>query len=356
MTNLIVHSTTPFNAEPPLARLRGNFITAEADFYVRCHGSIPQVEAAGHRLAVSGRVAHRLDLSLDALKSRFPAKTVTSVLQCAGNRRADLLAVRQVAGDPWAPGAIGNAAWTGVALPDVLRAAGVDEGAALHVAFLALDDMTTDGETFRYAVSIPLAKALAPEVLLAYAMNGAPLAPEHGFPLRALVPGYAGVRSAKWLAAIEVRDTPADAPVQRTDYKLFPSHISKETADPGAGMTIDEMPLNAAICEPACHAKLEPGRTAVRGYAVTTGRQIARVDVSGDGGRTWLQAALHADPAAPWSWTFWETTLDLMPGEHELAVRAWDAAGQTQLSLPDEVWNFKGYLCNAWHRVPVTVA
>ncbi len=356
MTNLIMHTTQPLNAEPPLARLRGHFITAWSDFYVRCHGDVPRVEEAGHRLAVVGRVAQKLDLSLDALKSRFEAKTVTSVLQCAGNRRSDMLAVRQVAGDPWGPGAIGNASWTGAALADVLRAAGVDEGAGLHVAFSALDDMTTDGQTFRYAVSIPLAKALAPEVLLAYTMNGAPLRPEHGFPLRALVPGYAGVRSAKWLAAIEVRDSPADAPVQRKDYKLFPPHLSKETADLDAGITIDEMPLNAAICEPARHAKLAAGRNTVRGYAITANRRIARVDVSGDGGRTWVQAGLHADPAAPWSWTFWDAALDLGRGEHELAARAWDSTGQTQPATPDEVWNFKGYLCTAWHRVPVTVA
>ena len=225
----------------------------------------------------------------------------------------------------------------------------------LHVAFTALDEVTEDGETFRYAVSIPLAKALAPEVLLADGMNGAPLRPEHGFPLRAVVPGYAGVRSAKWLAAIEIRDTPADGPVQHKDYKLYPPDVAQETAAPEAGMTIDDMPLNAAICEPAGHAKLAAGRVAVRGYAVAAGRAVARVDVSADGGRTWVQAELQSDPAAPWSWTFWQTTLELAKGEHELAVRAWDTAGQTQPATPDEVWNFKGYLCNAWHRAPVSV-
>ena len=222
--------------------------------------------------------------------------------------------------------------------------------------FAGADEVTEDGETFRYAVSIPLAKALAPEVLLAYAMNGAPLRPEHGFPLRALVPGYAGVRSAKWLAAIEVRDTSGRRPGAAQRLQAVPVRRSaRKRRSPEAGITIDEMPLNAAICEPARHAKLEAGRIAVRGYAVATGRRIARVDVSANGGRTWVQAELQADPAAPWSWTFWQTTLDLAQGEHELAVRAWDTAGQTQPATPDEVWNFKGYLCNAWHRAPVSV-
>ena len=112
MTDRIVHSTQPLNAEPPLARLRSRFITEAADLYVRCHGNIPRIEAAGYRLAVRGRVARPLDLSLAELQSRFASKTVTAVLQCAGNRRSDMLAVRPVSGDPWAPGAIGNAAWT----------------------------------------------------------------------------------------------------------------------------------------------------------------------------------------------------------------------------------------------------
>jgi sulfite oxidase len=120
-------------------------------------------------------------------------------------------------------------------------------------------------------------------------------------------------------------------------------------------MTINGLPLNSAICEPAPHAHLSPGSATLRGYATATDRAVVRVDVSLDGGRTWSQAELEDQSGSPWSWTFWRATLDLPRGEHELAVRAWDDAGQTQPALPDDTWNFKGYLSSAWHRVPVLV-
>ena len=353
--DLIVHSEQPLNAEPPLARLRAAHVTPQRDFYVRTHGEIPSLDAAAHRLRVGGRVATGLDLTMEDLRDHFPRRTVTAVMQCAGNRRADMLQVRPVSGDPWAPGAIGNAEWAGAALADVLRAAGAEEGAGLHVAFSACDECEVDGERFRYAASIPMAKARSPEVLLAYEMNGEALAPEHGAPLRAVVPGYAGVRSPKWLAGVTVQDGPSDGHVQARDYKLFPPDVTKETADWDKGVTIYDMPLNAAICEPAPYAELKAGPATLRGYAIATARAVVRVDVSADAGRTWCQAALEHDPAAPWSWTFWQATLDLPPGEHELAVRAWDSAGQTQPALPDDTWNFKGYLCACWHRVRVQV-
>jgi sulfite oxidase len=164
------------------------------------------------------------------------------------------------------------------------------------------------------------------------------------------------VRSPKWLTAITVQDAASDCPIQAQDYKLFPSHWTKETADPEGGVTINDMPVNSAICQPAAHASLTPGRTLVAGYAVATRRRIVRVDVSADEGRSWRQAELQTDASSPWSWTLWQAELDLSPGEHVLTVRAWDDSGQTQPSRTDEIWNYKGYLCNAWHRVPVRVA
>ena len=296
-------------------------------------------------------------LSLDELRGRFPARTVTAVLQCAGNRRADMQAVRPTTGDPWAPGAIGNAAWTGVALADVLEAAGAATGDGLHVALEACDEVEMPGEgRFRYGVSIPLAKARSPEVLLAWAMNGEPLAPEHGHPLRLVVPGYAGVRSPKWLGAVTVQDRPSDNPVQARDYRLLPPDVTGETVDWDRGLVINEMPLTSAICEPAPDAALSAGPALLRGYAVAGARAVVRVDVSADGGGHWRQAALEHAAAAPWSWTFWTATLELAAGAHELAVRAWDEAGQTQPAATADVWNFKGYLSTAWHRVPVSAA
>ena len=353
---LLVHSQHPYNAEPPPGRLLASALTARADFYVRCHGDVPQLDAATHRLRVGGRVATPLDLSMADLRSGFPERSVTAVMQCAGNRRADLQPVRPTLGDPWAAGAIGNARWTGVALADVLRAAGADTDAALHVAFDALDEAEVSGEgRFTYGASIPMLKAMSPEVLLAYAMNGELLAPEHGFPLRAVVPGFAGVRSPKWLATVTVQDEPSRNHMQRRDYKLLPPDVTEASVDWEQGVTIYDMPLTSAILDPAPGAAVRAGRVAIQGYAVATGRSVARVDVSADGGRAWAQAELEHDPASPWSWTVWRATLDLAPGERELTVRAWDSAGQTQPAMPDDVWNFKGYLSAAWHRVRVSV-
>ena len=353
-SDLIVHSREPFNAEPPLDRLRAAFLTPQQSFYVRSHGDIPHLDAASHRLRVGGRVRTALELSMGDLRDRFVAHTVPAVMQCAGNRRADLQPVRPTSGDPWAPGAIGNAEWTGVRLAELLRAAGSGENDALHVAFEGCDQVEMPGEArFRFGCSIPMPKALSPDVLVAWAMNGEPLIPEHGYPLRVVVPGFAGVRSAKWLASITVQDGPSANHMQARDYKLVPSDVTADTVDWEGGITINDMPLNAAICEPAAHARLLAGPVAVRGYAIATARSIARVDVSPDGGRSWMQAELQRRPDAPWSWTFWSTTLDLAPGAHELAVRAWDSAGQTQPAAPDDTWNFKGYLSAAWHRVRV---
>jgi sulfite oxidase len=212
-----------------------------------------------------------------------------------------------------------------------------------------------EGKRFCFGVSIPMTKALHPDVLLAWGMNGRDLRPEHGFPLRLLVPGYAGVRSPKWLTEVTVQDHPSGNPMQQANYKLLPPDVSADTVDWAKGMTINEMPLNAAICEPAPNACLPAGVTRLRGYATATGPAITRVDVSIDGGRNWRQADLQQDPASLWSWTFWELMVDLPKGEHELTVRAWDSAGQTQPALPEHVWNVKGYLCAAWHRVPVQV-
>ena len=353
--SLIVHSSDPYNAEPPLASLGAHFQTAQRDFYVRCHGNVPEIDAAAHRVRVMGLVETPLDLSVADFRARFAEHTVAAVMQCAGNRRADLHDVRPVTGDPWAAGAIGNAAWTGVRLADVLRAAGVRDAAA-HVAFAALDDCDIEGERVRYGASIPMAKAMAPEVLLVHAMNGEALAPEHGHPLRVVVPGYAGVRSPKWLARIEVRDSPADNPVQRRDYKLLPPDIRDTAAiDWDRGLVINDMPINSAICEPADGTHLNAGRVTVRGYAIASGRPIERVDVSTDGGETWTRATLEHDDTTAWSWTLWAVDVDLAPGSRQLVVRAWDGAGRTQPSDAARVWNIKGYLSNAWHRITVTV-
>lgn len=355
-SDLIVHSAKPLNAEPPLDRLRSAFVTAVDDFYIRSHGNLPEIDADSHRITVSGLVGTQLDLSLADLKSRFPTRTLMAVMQCAGNRRADMQQVHKTSGDPWAPGAIGNAEWTGVPLAEVLRVAGAQMGEALHVAFEAVDIAENeDAPDAPFGASIPMSKALDEEVLIAWAMNGAPLTKEHGAPLRVVVPGFAGVRSAKWLKSITVQDKPSEAFQQAKDYLLFPPDMRKATVDESRGVTITAMPLNSAICEPSFGTTLAEGKTTVRGYAIATDRAIVRVDVSPNGGRDWVQATIEDHGNGRWSWTLWNAAVELPKGEHELVVRAWDAAGQTQPAQPDDTWNFKGYLSAAWHRVRVKV-
>lgn len=350
---MIIRSQVPLNAEPPLGRLRGRFLTPIEDFYIRSHGNVPDMNGKPYRLTVGGEVDSELCLSMEEIKSRFAARRIVATLQCAGNRRSDMLAVKPVSGDPWSAGAIGTGEWTGVSLADVLEAAGIKRKSSLHIAFEGADEVDTKDGLTRFGASIPIEKALRGDVLLAHAMNSEPLRSELGAPLRVVVPGYAGVRSVKWLTDIRVQRHASANFHQQKDYKLFPAHMHEDTVDYREGMTIYEMPVNSAICEPLQWQTVCAGRTTLRGYAIAGERHISRVEVSINGGREWLRAGVSEQVDAPWAWTFWEAEVDLPPGSHELAVRAWDSAGQTQPALPDDVWNFKGYLCACWHRVSI---
>ena len=251
---MIVQQEEPLNAEPVPQALIARHLTPQAIFYVRNHGPVPAL-AADHAVAIGGRGWDRA-----ALERAFPVRSVMATLQCAGNRRADMQAVAATGGDPWQVGAIGNAVWTGVSLIDVLRAAGL-EGHGDHVHFLAADAVTVEGQRAPYGVSIAMDKARDPDVLIAWAMNGELLAPEHGAPLRLIVPGYAGVRSIKWLTDITVADGPSAAPIQARDYKLFPATVrSSAEADWDAGLTIETLPVNAALCSLRDGARIDAGR------------------------------------------------------------------------------------------------
>src|SRR4051794_41355599 len=187
--DLIVHEHEPFNAETGLAALDEGPLTATDAFYVRGHGAVPEIDPGAGRLRVAGAVGRELSLSFATLREAFVERSETATLQGAGNRRAGLMAIRDIPGEaPWGPGATGTATWTGVALADVLSLAGPLD-AATHVGFVGADVSPEATPTQRFGGSIPLEKASRREVLLAWAMNGEPLPPVHGAPVRVVVPG-----------------------------------------------------------------------------------------------------------------------------------------------------------------------
>jgi sulfite oxidase len=350
---LIVHELEPFNAETGLVGLAEGAVTATDAFYVRGHGSVPSTDPATWRLRVDGLVERELELSLSTLRETFRERSVTATLQCAGNRRAGLAAIRAIPGEaPWGAGATGTAVWTGVALGDVLALANPLRD-ALHVGFEGADVCSLAGSPERFGGSIPLDKACRPEVLLVWGMNGEPLSLVHGAPLRVVVPGYIGARSVKWLERIEVRCTPWPGHFQQVAYRLLPENA---IPGPGVGMPLGLIALNSDLLLPADGETVAAGPVEVRGYAFAGGeRHVTRVDVSIDSGVSWSQAELLAD-LGPWAWRHWRTTLDLAPGEHEILVRAWDSSAATQPEDEAALWNPKGYVNNARPRIRVRAA
>lgn len=352
--SLIIRSAEPYNAEPALGELIQSFITPYALFYVRNHAPVPGVNAETYRLNVTGLVKQNLTLSMQELKEHFPQRKVTATLQCAGNRRDELMRVKEIAGEtPWNAGAIGTAEWTGAALRDILAAAGV-EPEARHIAFTGLDAVQREGKTFGFGGSIPVEKAMHPEVLLAYEMNGEVLSPLHGFPLRVVVPGYIGARSVKWLGEVRAQSEPSDNYFYQKAYQLFSPEASAETVDWKQGIKLGVMSVNAVICQPGDGEQITApgGLVTARGFAISGGRRIERVELTRDEGQHWITARIlqHAEESA-WTWVIWEAELELPPGAYRLAVRAWDSAANTQPEQPKNVWNFKGYMNNSWHRV-----
>lgn len=345
----IVRSKAPFNGGAPLDLLGAAPITPTTLFYVRNHAEVPDVDRAGFRLTVDGSVDRELSLSLDDL-AKLPRREVEAVMPCAGNRRLELMDVAPIPGElPWGSEAASNATWSGFALADVLDLAGVRNGAA-HVAFEGLDLCERHGHTFGFGGSIPVAKGTAAEVLLADRMNGAPLAPVHGAPLRALVPGYIGARSVKWLSRITLQAEPSANYFQRKAYRILPPG-----AAPGAeeGPMLGEFPINVLVTSPAPEAKVRAGRVEVAGVAlVGGGRTVARVEVSGDGGARWIDATLEWRTSA-WAWTRFRAEVELAAGAGTIVARAWDSDGAGQPEHARETWNAKGYQNNAWFRVPV---
>jgi DMSO/TMAO reductase YedYZ molybdopterin-dependent catalytic subunit len=331
----------------PLEALRFD-VTPVGLHYLLTHYDIPEVDAGSWRLEVDGSVERSLSLSLDDLRARPSVETAVT-LECAGNGRA--LVEPHVVSQPWLLEAVGTARWQGVPLASILEVAGVREGAA-EVLFTGLDRGVEGGEEQAYARSLALEEALRGEVLLAYAVNGGELPPQHGFPLRLVVPGWYGMTSVKWLARITVLDDAFDGYQMRQAYRL--RHEDGDEGEPLSRMQVRSLLLPPGIPEFLSRSRvIGAGECLLRGRAWSGEAEVTRVEVSTDGGTTWRDAALEDASLGPWAWRPWSFMWQAVSGEHELCCRARDAAGNVQPLEP--VWNVGGYANNAVQRVAVTV-
>ncbi|MBB3021200.1 DMSO/TMAO reductase YedYZ molybdopterin-dependent catalytic subunit [Microvirga lupini] len=347
----------PLVAETP-EELLDDETTPIARFFVRNNGLLPQpvTDVDGWTFTVDGEVERPLTLSLADLKSRFPQKTFRMVLECGGNGRSFF--EPKAEGNPWTNGGVGCAEWTGVSLGDVLREAGLKETALFTGHFGADPDKTGSFEQQAMSRGVPIAKALEEHTLLVWAMNGEALPFLHGGPLRLIVPGWPGSLSQKWLKRIWIRDREHDGPgMTGLSYRLPVRPLA-----PGADGTdveiriLESMPVRSIVTAPAdgSHYPVGTRRIEVRGAAWAGDDDVARVEVTLDGGATWIEATM-AGPRNRYDWARWQASLTL-PGEgyYEIFARATDSQGRAQ-PFRAANWNPNGYGCNVMHRVVVKV-
>ncbi|XP_076457669.1 sulfite oxidase-like [Babylonia areolata] len=363
---LIPSSRKPFNAEPPSQLLAEKFLTPNDLFYVRNHLPVPTIDPLKYSLAIQGSQRGAV-YSLAQLKKQFKKKSVAAVVQCAGNRRSEMVKIKSVKGLNWGMAAIGNAEWSGVVLNDLLKFSGIDlEGTEKkHLVFEGMD-RGPEGAVYGASIPIELARALKDEIIVAYEMNGEEIPRDHGYPVRVIIPGVVGARQVKWLNKIYLSDEESECHWQRRDYKGFNSSVDWHNVDFDSSVAIMQLPIISAICDPPEGTELEEGAEEVtlRGYAWSGGgRAVVRVDVSADGGKTWQTADLHPNGQSPyrsWAWSLWEATVPLPQGaaarggEVELVCKAVDIAYNVQPDSVEGIWNLRGVLSNAWHRVKVT--
>jgi sulfite oxidase len=328
-------------------------ITPVEQFFTRSHAPTPTIDARTFRLEITGLVGRQLTLGLDDLLQRYAAREVVSTMVCAGLRRSEFLTLGPLPGElPWGPEPVSTGRWTGVALRDLLRDVDLAPGAR-HVELIGLDCVERLGQRFGFGGSIDLDKAMSGEVLLATRLNGVPLPPDHGFPLRAVVPGWTGARSVKWLGRIVVAPEPSANYFQRMAYRVQRERNPADDRDVTGGTALSDVPLNSVIVLPESGAAVSAGIVRMQGWAMGAGgRAVASVEVSSDGGERWLPARVVAG-GSTWAWALWEATVDLQPGSYTLAVRAADEAGARQPASLHDTWNVRGYNNNAWHRVTV---
>ena len=356
---LTVLSDRPLTAETPVTLLDDE-VTPNSRHFVRNNGRLPERARTGDlsdwMLTVDGEVNTPLSLGLDDLKQRFENRRASLVIECAGNGRAGYNP--PASGNQWTLGAVGCANYTGVRLKDVLKEAGL-KTTAVFVAYYG-EDPHLSGDTERVPISrgIPIEKALDENTLLAWEMNGVPLPPEHGFPLRLVAPGWPGSASGKWLRRLWVRDQEHDGPkMTGHSYRMPKYPVAPGTEVPEEAMKmIEAMPVKSIITRPETGLELRFGAPlALRGHAWCGDGPVKEMHVSFDFATTWTRASLAA-ASNPFAWQRWEATLEFpTPGYYEVWARATDHRGRQQpMVVPG--WNPRGYLNNAMQRISVRVS
>jgi len=345
--------TTPFirhgstNLETRVENLTG-FLTPNEQFFVRNNDRSLDLNIDGYQLSVTGdAVARPLELRYEDLLA-MPSRTVFSYLECGGNQRSffSTLLGQTAQGTQWGRGAVGMAEWTGVPLVEVLTRAGITDNAHM-LQLIGLDSGAPEGGFRR---PLPLEKAVDPDRILAYHMNGEPLPKDHGFPVRALVPGWVGSSSIKWLGAIEVSSQEIWSRNNTTSYVLIGDDYSPEGEAQGQVVTTQSIKSTLALPWPV---QLNTGSQRIRGYAHSPHAPIARVQWSADDGTSWQDADV-LDPRLPHAWARFEFSWVATSGTHRLITRATDQAGHTQ---PNTIpFNAKGYLFNVPLPHPIMVA
>lgn len=344
---LIVRSLRPEDLETPVGLLN-TWLTPNELFYVRHHAYAPTVNANDWKLVIDGEVEKPYTLTLAELK-RFPQATVTVTLECAGNGRAFF--EPPVAGIQWERGAVGTARWTGARLADVLKRAGV-KATGKYVALDGADKAV--GKQPEFIRNVPLEKALHADTVLAYEMNGEPLPPLHGFPLRAVVSGWEGAYAVKWLTHIQVIDKEHEGFFVKTAYRYPNRRVAPgEAVAPQDMLPVSGLVVKSFINAPLEGAKLKAGPVRVAGFAWAGESFITKVEVSLDNGATWHLAKLGKE-REKYAWQSFEYEFKLaQPGSYLLMSRATDDKGNVQPVAPQ--WNPSGYLWNVIDKVRIHV-
>ena len=333
--------------EARLENIQG-ITTPNRYFFVRNNSESVEVDAAGWRLSIEGDgVSGPVELSYDDIQG-MPSRTVVSYLECAGNHRSmfEELNGRPTTGTQWGLGAVGSGEWTGVPLRDVLTEAGI-KADARSVLLVGLDVQSPEGGFRRV---LPVEKAMHPDTLLVYALNGETLPRDHGYPLRALVPGWVGSSSIKWLGSILVSKEMIWTRNNTTHYVLIGEQYPRE--EPADGQIITTQVVNSALALP-WPASLSPGERRLYGFAHSPHGEIEKVEWSEDSGGRWHEAEISG-PRVQYSWVRFEFDWNARPGEHRIMTRATDSGGNRQ---PDRVqFNKRGYLFNQPIPHPISVS